>query len=50
MTVIADADEHWLDLDGLAQVEEIFEEIAHPIEAATELWPGNWRDWTLDFR
>jgi hypothetical protein len=30
----SDGDEHWLDLDGFAEVEVTSEETAHPIESA----------------
>ena len=33
-TKASDADEHWLDLDGLAEVEVTSEDVAHPVESA----------------
>ena len=41
----AGADEHWLDLDGLAEVEVTSEDIAHPIESALLLRPQSELGW-----
>jgi hypothetical protein len=38
-TKTSDADEHWLDLDGFAEVEVTSEETAHSIESALLLRP-----------
>lgn len=40
-----DPDEHWLNLDGLAQVEVTSEEIAHPIDSALLLLPQSESGW-----
>lgn len=37
--------EHWLDLDGLAEVEVTSEEISHPIESALLLQPQSELGW-----
>ena len=44
-TETSETDEHWLDLDGLAEVEVTSEDIAHPIESALLLRPQGESGW-----
>jgi hypothetical protein len=44
-TRVSKPDEHWLNLDGLAQVEVSSEEMNHPIESALLLFPKSEAGW-----